>query len=212
MSHHDTMNWWLTTYNQTAANVNNAQTVIAARHASPDQPNTHVGTKRHPKPEALLYVTPHHSKHATGTAAGRFICAFAAHRAAWEETNGKDRSTRLWKLAAVVAIIATIIAITTAITGGEASTIIIATVLALVCAAASWPIARWSLAGKRDAFYHCLTRAVEDAGADSANEYITLGAFEHTTVLHNIDRGFPATPKRLHQAIHNAVDKAAVRP
>lgn len=199
--------WWIATYNEVSHGVNNARTVSAG---NTHPTHTFVETKRTPQPHSRLLISLHHMNVATETPAARFICAFTAHRAAWEETNGRDRSTRLWKITAAGAAIAALVAITTAISGGAASTLLVATVLAVVLGLATWPIARWNLASKRDAFYHCVARAVETAGEEATQDYIDRGGFEHRTFLHNLDSGLPATPKRVYRAIEQASDKATV--
>ena len=207
MKHKDQIRWWIATYNGISREVNNARTVSSG---NTHPARTFVETKRTPNPHSRLVISLHHMRVATDTPAALFICAFAAHRAAWEEINGRDRSTRLWKITAAGAVIAALVAIITAISGGAASTLLVATVLALVLALAAWPVARWNLASKRDAFYHCLTHAVETAGQEAAQDYIDKGGFEHRTFLHNLDAGLPSTPNRIYKAIQQTYDKATV--
>lgn len=207
MQNKERIQWWMKTYNDMAYGINNARSATAG---NSHPAHTFLETKLTPTPHTKINISNHHLRLATDTYAAQFICAYAAHRAAWEETHGRDRSTRLWKATAVAALISAIVAITTAISGGAASTLIVATVLAIVLALATWPVARWNLASKRDAFYHCLSKAVESAGEDAAHEYIQLGAFEHRTIVHNLDDGLPLTPKQVYRAIERAADKAKV--
>lgn len=203
-----TLDWWRDTYNELAATVSNAQTVTTA---TTNPAHTRVEIVHRPTASARLAVAAHHIAHATDTPRGRFVCAYAAHRAAWTETHGEDRSTKLWKALATLSALAALVAVAALLAGDYGAILLVACVVCLVAAFAAIPVARWSLAGKRDAFHHCTRHAVETAGAEAARDYIDHAAFQHRTIIHNIDAGLPQTPKRIYRAIGNAIEMETAR-
>lgn len=197
------LDWWKDTYNTISASIPAAQSVSEVRN---HQSSTFADTTRIPQPHARLNVSAHHAQLLSDTPGGRLVCAYAAHRAAWTETHGRDRSTRLWEATAALAVFAALLAIVTATAGGPNAVLLVSATVAVVSAFATWPTARWSLSGKRDAFYTCLARAVETAGEEAAHDYINRSGFQHRTIVHNLEQGLPATPKRVYKAVENAVE------